>query len=32
MSGKPTDQQLRDAIDKVFLKYDSDKSNTLEFN
>lgn len=32
MSVKPTDQQLRDAIDKIFIKYDTDKSNTLEFN
>jgi hypothetical protein len=32
MSGKPTDQQLRDAIDNVFVKHDTDKSNTLEFS
>jgi hypothetical protein len=27
---KPTDNQLRQAIDGIFDKYDSDKSGTLE--
>jgi hypothetical protein len=27
---KPTDDQLRQAIDGIFDKYDSDKSGTLE--
>jgi hypothetical protein len=27
---KPTDHQLRQAIDGIFDKYDSDKSGTLE--
>ena len=29
---KPTDDQLRQAIDAVFQKYDVDKSNTLDLN
>jgi Ca2+-binding EF-hand superfamily protein len=29
MSGKPTDDQLRQAIDAIFAKYDTDKSGTL---
>ena len=29
---KPTDHQLRQAIDGIFDKYDSDKSGTLEQN
>lgn len=29
---KPTDDQLRQAIDAVFQKYDVDKSNTLDIN
>ena len=29
---KPSDQQLRQAIDGVFAKYDVDKSNTLDNN
>lgn len=29
---KPTDNQLRQAIDGIFDKYDSDKSGTLEQN
>ena len=32
MSGKPTDDQLRQAIDAIFNKYDTDKSGTLEGN
>ena len=32
MSGKPTDDQLRQAIDAIFNKYDTDKSGTLEDN
>jgi Ca2+-binding EF-hand superfamily protein len=32
MSSKPTDDQLRQAIDAIFNKYDSDKSGTLEGN
>ena len=28
---KPTDEQLRQAIDGVFSKYDKDKSNTLDY-
>ena len=30
MSSKPSDDQLRQAIDAIFSKYDSDKSGTLE--
>ena len=30
MSGKPSDDQLRQAIDAIFAKYDTDKSGTLE--
>lgn len=30
MSGKPSDEQLRQAIDAIFNKYDTDKSGTLE--
>jgi hypothetical protein len=29
---KPTDDQLRQAIDGIFDKYDTDKSGTLEEN
>ena len=29
MSGKPSDDQLRQAIDAIFNKYDTDKSGTL---
>lgn len=29
MSGKPSDDQLRQAIDSIFDKYDTDKSGTL---
>jgi hypothetical protein len=29
MSTKPSDDQLRQAIDAIFSKYDSDKSGTL---
>ena len=29
MSTKPTDEQLRQAIDGIFSKYDTDKSGTL---
>jgi hypothetical protein len=29
MSTKPTDEQLRQAIDGIFNKYDTDKSGTL---
>ena len=32
MSGKPSDEQLRQAIDAIFSKYDTDKSGTLEDN
>lgn len=32
MSSKPTDDQLRQAIDAIFSKYDTDKSGTLEGN
>jgi len=32
MSGKPSDDQLRQAIDAIFNKYDTDKSGTLEGN
>ena len=32
MSGKPSDDQLRQAIDAIFSKYDTDKSGTLEEN
>ena len=32
MSGKPTDDQLRQAIDAIFNKYDTDHSGTLEQN
>lgn len=28
---KPTDRQLHEAIDMIFSKYDTDKSNTLDF-
>jgi hypothetical protein len=27
----PTEQQIRHAIDTIFLKYDVDKSGTLDF-
>lgn len=30
MSSKPSDDQLRNAIDNIFQKYDTDKSGTLE--
>ncbi len=30
MSTKPSDDQLREAIDGIFNKYDTDKSGTLE--
>jgi Ca2+-binding EF-hand superfamily protein len=30
MSSKPSDDQLRQAIDAIFSKYDQDKSGTLE--
>lgn len=30
MSCKPTDDQLRSAIEGIFNKYDTDKSGTLE--
>ena len=30
MSSKPSDDQLRNAIDNIFWKYDTDKSGTLE--
>ena len=30
MSTKPSDDQLRQAIDGIFQKYDTDKSGTLE--
>lgn len=30
MSSKPSDDQLRQAIDAIFNKYDADKSGTLE--
>ncbi len=29
MSSKPSDDQLRQAIDAIFNKYDADKSGTL---
>jgi hypothetical protein len=29
MSSKPSDEQLRKAIDAIFNKYDTDKSGTL---
>jgi hypothetical protein len=32
MSLKPNDDQLRQAIDAIFNKYDTDKSGTLEGN
>lgn len=32
MSNKPSDDQLRQAIDAIFTKYDVDKSGTLEGN
>lgn len=32
MSQKPNDDQLRQAIDSIFCKYDTDKSGTLEGN
>lgn len=28
---KPSDEQLRQAIDAVFVKYDADKNNTLDY-
>lgn len=31
-AGKPSDDQLRQAIDAIFSKYDTDKSGTLEGN
>jgi len=30
MSSRPKDDQLRQAIDAIFNKYDTDKSGTLE--
>lgn len=30
MSGRPTDDQLRQAVDALFKKYDTDKSGFLE--
>ena len=30
MSSKPTDDQLRQAIDAIFNKYDTDRSGTLQ--
>lgn len=30
MATQPTDQQLREIVDKIFEKYDKDKSFTLE--
>lgn len=30
MTSKPTDDQLKQAIDGIFDKYDTDKSGTLE--
>jgi Ca2+-binding EF-hand superfamily protein len=30
MSSKPTDDQLRQAVEAIFSKYDADKSGTLE--
>ena len=30
MSSKPNDDQLRQAIDAIFVKYDADHSGTLE--
>lgn len=32
MTSKPTDDQLRQAIDGIFDKYDTDRSGTLEAN
>lgn len=32
MSSKPSDDQLRQAIDAIFNKYDTDKSGTLQGN
>jgi Ca2+-binding EF-hand superfamily protein len=32
MSSKPSDDQLRQAIDAIFAKYDTDKNGTLEGN
>jgi len=32
MSSKPSDDQLRQAIDAIFSKYDVDKNGTLEGN
>jgi hypothetical protein len=32
MSSKPSDDQLRQAIEAIFHKYDTDKSGTLEGN
>ena len=29
MTSKPTDDQLRQAVDAIFNKYDTDKSGTL---
>lgn len=29
MTSKPSDDQLRQAIDAIFIKYDVDKSGTL---
>ena len=29
MSSKPTDDQLRQAVEAIFSKYDADKSGTL---
>jgi hypothetical protein len=31
-TSKPSDDQLRQAIDSIFNKYDADKSGTLEGN
>ena len=32
MSVQPTDEQLRQSIEGIFIKYDTDKSGTLEGN
>jgi len=32
MTSKPSDEQLRQAIDGIFDKYDTDRSGTLEAN
>lgn len=32
MSSKPSDEQLKQAIDAIFTKYDKDRSGTLEEN